>query len=194
MKVGVFGGCFNPVHKDHLHIATELIANGYVNRVIFVPTGNNYDKKGLIDFEDRVAMLELATGDIPNVSVSRLSGDGRFQYTYQVLDELSRRHEGDEFFFICGTDNVREFETWRRYRYILENYGLLVIRRSGDDVEEMMTRYEQYKSDIIITDVNSGDISSTKVREAIEVGDVDEASEYLTRKVYDYVVFKSIYK
>ena len=60
MKIGVFGGSFNPPHKMHKKIAKNLIKKGYVDKVIFVPTGTKYEyKTNLISNEKRVAMLSL---------------------------------------------------------------------------------------------------------------------------------------
>lgn len=59
MKIGIFGGCFNPPHKMHIEIASKLIKQGMLDKVVFVPTGNNYAKAELVDIEQRVAMLNL---------------------------------------------------------------------------------------------------------------------------------------
>ena len=59
MKIGIFGGSFNPPHNMHLGIALELIKDKYLDKVIYVPTGDNYNKIGLISFKDRLNMLKF---------------------------------------------------------------------------------------------------------------------------------------
>ena len=59
MKIGIFGGTFNPPHNMHKNIAVNLIKNNYLDKVIFVPTGNRYNKKDIIDFKDRYNMVKL---------------------------------------------------------------------------------------------------------------------------------------
>lgn len=59
MRVGIFGGAFNPPHKMHKEIAIELLQKDYLDKIIYVPTGNNYNKPGLLDGKDRLNMLNL---------------------------------------------------------------------------------------------------------------------------------------
>ena len=59
MKIGIFGGAFNPPHKMHKEIAINLLEKGYVDKIIYVPTGNNYNKSGLLDGKQRIEMLEI---------------------------------------------------------------------------------------------------------------------------------------
>ena len=68
MRIGIFGGCFNPPHKMHIEIATSLIKQGMLDKVIFVPTGNNYTKAELVDIKHRIAMLDLVV-DKENMEV-----------------------------------------------------------------------------------------------------------------------------
>ena len=70
MRVGIFGGTFNPPHKMHLNIALTLIKNNYVDKVIFVPTGNKYDRKDLNNELDRFNMVNLMFKDYDNLEVS----------------------------------------------------------------------------------------------------------------------------
>lgn len=61
MKIGIFGGSFNPPHKAHFQIAKEILNQGLVDRIIFVPTGNRYNKKDLIPNKYRYEMLKMMT-------------------------------------------------------------------------------------------------------------------------------------
>jgi len=86
MKIGIFGGSFNPVHNMHINISLELIKKEYLDMVIYVPTGDNYNKKDLISFKDRLNMLRLIVSEHNNLKLSDIGNDNNYQYTYQVLD------------------------------------------------------------------------------------------------------------
>ena len=70
MKIGIFGGSFNPPHKMHKNIALNLIKNKYLDKVIYVPTGNKYNKKDLIDAMDRYNMLKIMIEGYKNLELS----------------------------------------------------------------------------------------------------------------------------
>ncbi len=192
MKIGVFGGCFNPVHKAHMEIAKKLISEGYVDKVIFVPTGPNYDKEGLVLYEHRLKMLELMIKDDKDLLVSKIGSTEAGKFTYMVLDELSKLFDA-KLYFICGTDNLAEFDTWQNYEYILENYGLLIIRRANDDLKMILKKYIRFKSGIIVTDIKVDDISSTIVRKSFGEGKKEEVKTYITTPVFDYILKHRLY-
>ena len=85
MKIGIFGGCFNPPHNMHNEIAKTLIKKGYIDKVIFVPTGDTYDKKDLVKHKNRVEMLNLIVDNV-NTFASDISKSEEYVYTYQVMD------------------------------------------------------------------------------------------------------------
>ena len=183
MKIGIFGGSFNPPHNMHRDIAIELIDNNYLDKVIFVPTGDSYVKNGLISFNDRYNMVELMIKDIDLFLVSDIGNNLGYQYTYQVLDYFKDIYLNDEIYFICGSDNLIEFDSWKKYQYILENYKLLVIRRNNDDIDNIMLKYYEYIDRIIINNKESNMLSSSYIRDNID----NDISKYLDRDVYEYV-------
>ena len=189
MKIGIFGGSFNPPHNMHRDIAIELIDNNYLDKVIFVPTGDSYVKNGLISFNDRYNMVELMIKDIDLFLVSDIGNNLGYQYTYQVLDYFKDIYLNDEIYFICGSDNLIEFDSWKKYQYILENYKLLVIRRNNDDIDNIMLKYYEYIDRVIITNIESNMLSSSYIRDNID----NDISKYLDRDVYEYVRKNNLY-
>ncbi len=189
MKIGIFGGSFNPPHKMHKKIALDLIKRGYVEKVVYVPTGNKYNKKDLIDAKERLKMLKIMTKDNNNLLVSDYELKNVLTYTYQTLDHFKRIYPNDEIYFICGTDNLQEIKTWRNYEYILDNYKLLVIKRNNDNPKSIMSSLNT--KNIIIININAKDLSSTNVRKSLkEVGYSDDLDDeimvYLrNRKLYN---------
>ncbi len=193
MKIGVFGGCFNPPHKSHKQLSELLLENGYVDEIIFVPTGDFYPKRDLASFEDRVNMLKLMVRDHDKMSVSELGATKDCEFTYQLMDKLKDEYPEAQLHFVCGTDNLRELNSWKRYEYILSNYNVLVARRNGDDVEEIVNSYSPYDNSITVAEVEVGDLSSTKVRMAL-LNEDETVKEFLDESVYEYIDKNNLYR
>jgi len=191
MKIGIFGGSYNPPHDMHKNIALDLIEKGYLDKVIYVPTGDNYNKQGLVNFSDRYKMVELMISEYDNLFISDIGNNDNYKYTYQTLDYFQKIYKNDTIYFICGTDNLNEFDTWREYKYILENYKLLVIKRNNDNIENILNKYKEYIDKIIITDVIPNAISSTYIR-----NNVNNLSfkNCLDDNVYEYIIRNNLYK
>ena len=195
MKIGIFGGSFNPPHKMHKEIAKELIKKGYVDKIIFVPTGSKYEyKNNLESNEVRYTMLSLMCCKEKDITISKYELQDKPIYTYQSLDHFQRRHQDDEVYFICGTDNLSYMDQWKRGKYILENYKILVIKRETDDIEKKKKKYKKYRENIVVTDVKEQKLSSTYIREEIKKGNYRNIKKYVDRKVYRYIRKNHLYQ
>ncbi len=192
MRIGIFGGCFNPPHQMHKNIALNLIKNNYLDKVIYVPTGDNYQKKDLISFKYRYNMVKLMISDNKNLLVSDIGNDDNYQYTYQTLNHFKEIYNNDEIYFICGTDNLKEFSTWKNYKYILENYKLLVIKRNDDNIDKILNEIKDFKNNIIVANIELNNISSTKIRKMINENNKDFIKE-IDYNVYLYINKFNIY-
>ena len=194
MRIGIFGGCFNPPHNMHKNIALELIRKSYVDKVIYVPTGDTYKKQDLISFKHRLEMLKLMTINEYDLLVSDIGNNMDYGYTYQVLDYFQKLYKEDEIYFICGSDNLNEFATWKNYKYMLEVYKLLVIKRNNDDMDLLLSKYKEYSKSIIITDLIECMLSSTLLREKISCSLDSEVLNYIDDNVYQYIKKSLLYK
>lgn len=193
MKIGIFGGSFNPPHKMHKKIAIELIKKHYVDKVIFVPTGSKYKyKNNLLSDKVRLEMLELMCRDNNNLEVSNYELKEHVVYTYETLDCFKNKYKDDEIYFICGTDNLSYIDKWKKGEDILSNNKLLVIKRNTDDINTLLEKYKDYKDNIIVTDIKENEISSTKIREMIYNN--KRAEEYLDDNVYSYIRENNLYR
>ena len=192
MKIGIFGGSFNPPHKMHKEIALTLIEKHYVEKVIFVPTGSKYKyKNNLLSDKVRLEMLELMCRDNNNLGVSDYELKEHVVYTYETLNYFKNKYKDDEIYFICGTDNLSYIDKWKKGEDILSNNKLLVIKRNTDDINTLLDKYKDYKNNIIVTDIKENEISSTKIREMIYNNKGVE--DYLDNKVLDYIVRNKLY-
>ncbi len=192
MKIGIFGGSFNPPHKMHKTIAIELIKKHYVDKVIFVPTGSKYKyKNNLLSDKARLEMLELMCRDNNNLEVSDYELKEHVVYTYETLDYFKNKYKDDEIYFICGSDNLSYIDKWKRGEDILSNNKLLVIKRNTFDINTLLEKYKDYKDNIIVTDIKENEISSTKIREMIYNNKRTE--DYLDDSVYSYIRENNLY-
>ena len=192
MKLGIFGGSFNPPHNMHRDIVLELIKKGYLDKAIYVPTGDGYKKEGLLDFKSRYEMVNLMISDYESLSSSDIGNKENHGYTYQTLDYFREDDHDSEIYFICGTDNLKDFSNWKRFEYILENYKLLVIRRNNDDTEALLSVYEGYEDRIIFAEVENNNLSSTQIRKMLEEKE-ENVQGYMDAKVYSYIINNGLY-
>ena len=193
MKIGIFGGSFNPPHKMHKEIAIELIKKHYVDKVIFVPTGSKYKyKNNLLSDKVRLEMLELMCRDNNNLEVSDYELKEHVVYTYETLNYFRNKYKDDEIYFICGTDNLSYIDKWKKGEDILSNNKLLVIKRNTFDINTLLEKYKDYKDNIIVTDIKESEISSTKIREMIYNNKRTE--DYLDDSVYSYIRENNLYR
>ena len=157
MKIGVFGGTFDPVHVGHLAIAQAALDTAGLDRVVFVPAKRSplKDAAPVASEADRLAMLRAATKDEPRFAVSRveLDRDGP-SYTVDTLEAL--REEG-ELFLILGSDAHSEMARWKSPDRIRQIAAILVARRPGAPESERPL-------DALFFDAPSLDLSSRELR------------------------------
>ncbi len=189
-KIGIFGGSFNPPHKMHEKIAKYLIDKKYLDKLIFVPTGDKYKyKNNLILARHRYNMLKLITDKDKNLEVSNYELKKKVIYTYETLTYFQNKYKDREIYFICGLDNLSFIDTWKNAKYILENFKVLVIRRRGDNLSNILDKLKDYADNIIVIDLKEENISSTKIRNNIKI-----FSNLLDEDVLKYIEKNNLYK
>ena len=191
MKIGIFGGSFNPPHNMHKNIALKLINKGYLDKVIFVPTGDKYNKDGLLKQKDRYNMVKLMIEGCDNLEVSDYEFN-KLTYTYETLDYFKNIYKDDDIYFICGSDNLKQITLWRKYDYILRNYKMIVIRRNNDDIDKIINNLLiYYKNIICITDIQNS-LSSTLIRENLNKNNDTYLLQNMDANVLKYIKNNSI--
>ena len=193
MKIGIYGGSFNPPHKMHLMMGVKLIDNKFLDKVIYVPTGTKYPKPGLASNSDRYKMIKRMIEDYPSLEVSDYELKQELVYTYQTLTYFKEKYPDDEIYFILGSDLLEQITTWKNYTYILENFRILVTLRDEDKREELSKLEIPYPKNIIYTDLLLEPISSTKIREAISIGSDKFLEENLDKRVKEYIIENNLY-
>lgn len=167
MKIGIFGGSFNPPHRAHYAIAKYLLNNKIVDQIIFVPTGIHYQKEGLIDDVHRMNMISYFAIREANMSVSDYELKNKRVYTYQTLDYFQSIYPEADIYFILGLDNLLEIKTWKEYQYLLKKYHFLCVDRKIDQETDIHLTKEEWKH-IHFIDAPKLMISSTMIRKKIK--------------------------
>ena len=134
MRIGIFGGTFDPVHMGHLILAEQCRDQAALDQVWFMPAAHPPHKAGthLTRFEQRCDMIELAIAGHSAFRVERVESQlPPPSYTANTLAELRRRHSGDDFFLLMGSDGLPDMPGWYEPRKVIEQAGLVVVPRPG---------------------------------------------------------------
>ena len=168
MKVGVYGGSFNPVHFGHVGLAKWVIENTDLDELWLLVSPNNPLKPaGILAPEaERLAAVREAVKDIPHVKASDFEfGLPRPSYTANTLRELQKAYPEDEFTLVIGEDNLAIFDKWREWEYIASNFRIFVYPRHGSDsISNFKFQISNAKNTIFLAFAPYFDISSTELR------------------------------
>lgn len=199
LKIGIFGGAFNPVHNGHLNLAKHYLDELGLDKILFIPT-NIPPHKSNEDFagrEDRFNMLRLAIKPYDKFEVSDIEfkRDGK-SYTYDTLLELKKIYENAEFYLIIGADQLLHFDKWYKYKEIL---ALVTLCTSARENEAEKAQIIDFASSLNGLDINKFKllaspvlkVSSSEIRNKIKSG--EDFSNLVPEKVYDYIIKRRIY-
>ena len=133
MKIGIFGGTFNPIHYGHLRSAEEIRLIFGLDRIFFIPSGNPpLKRKDLADADHRYNMVRMAVRDNPYFEVLDIESirPGK-SYTVNTLEQLLKNYADADFYFILGIDAFLDIPNWREPEKILSLANFIVISRPG---------------------------------------------------------------
>ena len=201
MKIGVYGGTFNPIHRGHLSAASAAAEQLGLDKLLLIPDAIPPHKPlpaGSAGGEDRLEMVSLCTGELPvsaEVSDMELRRQGA-SYTCDTLLALRRAYPADELFLLMGSDMFLSFETWSRPAEICRLATLAVFSRRREDESAVFGRQkikleQTYGARVaVVRNPHVVEISSTELRERLAQG---QGREHLTEPVYGYILRKGLY-
>ena len=130
------GGTFDPIHNGHLVAASEVAAALNLDEVLFVPTGQPWQKDGVTPTSVRYLMAEIATAANPRFKVSTVDIDRSGPtYTVDTLRDLKAAYPDAELFFITGADSISQISTWKDSESIWPLAHLVGVTRPGHSLE-----------------------------------------------------------
>jgi nicotinate-nucleotide adenylyltransferase len=167
-RIGVMGGTFDPIHHGHLVAASEVAHSFGLDEVIFVPTGEPWQKSGVSAGEHRYLMTVIATASNPSFTVSRvdIDRDGP-TYTIDTLRDLKAERPDAEFFFISGADAVAQILSWRDHDELWDLAHFVAVSRPG----HVLSTDGLPSDDVSQLEVPALSISSTDCRSRVREGD-----------------------
>jgi nicotinate-nucleotide adenylyltransferase len=134
MRIGIFGGTFDPVHMGHLILAEQCRDQAKLDEVWFLPSYHppHKQERGVTRFEHRCDMLELATAGHPAFRIDRIEKElPPPSYTAETLAELRRRFPDHEFSLLMGSDGLPDLPGWYEPVRVVEQAALVVVPRPG---------------------------------------------------------------
>lgn len=186
MRLGIFGGTFNPVHNGHVRTAEEVRSSMALNRILFVPSGNPPLKSGdLADASDRFAMTVLAVAGNPAFDVSEIELTGeRKSFTVDTVRSLLYSYPHDHLFLILGADAFLDMPNWYRPDELVSLIDIIVMSRPGTTSTDIAASpflaglipdaqgiwQLPGKKTISLVAVAPHDISSTGIRQLVRSG------------------------
>lgn len=182
MRIGIYCGSFNPVHKGHIKIVKDCLEQSLVDVVFIIPTGNYWYKTDLMDLMTRITMLRYY--EDRNIRVADQYSE--YPYTYQIFEKLEQDYPYDEKVLILGADNLLKFDEWKEYQYLLK-YEFIIIKRDDLDLKYIEERMKELgKENYQILNTPNIHISSTYIRENLD--DYDKIKDLIDLHVYHYLI------
>lgn len=197
MRIGIFGGAFNPVHNGHLNLAETFFEDLSLDKLLFIPTAKPPHKsdEGLLSGEDRVNMLRLAVENKP-YEISTIEFECKDKsYTYNTLLELKKLYPDSDFFLIIGADQFVNFDKWYRYSDILNMVTLCTSARENEEEKQLIIKSAKrlgIKDRFYMSSRAVIRVSSSEIRGKIKNG--SDVSMLLPKKVFDYISEKGLYR
>jgi len=166
-RVGVMGGTFDPIHNGHLVAASEVAQSFDLDEVVFVPTGQPWQKGAVTSAEHRYLMTVIATASNPRFTVSRVDIDRPGPtYTVDTLRDIRTDRPDAELFFITGADAIEQIFSWRNLDTLWELAHFVAVSRPGHDLN--ISGLPEH--DVSLLEVPALAISSTDCRNRVSRG------------------------
>lgn len=182
MRLGIFGGTFDPPHVGHLIVADDTAAALSLDLILFVPAGAHPLKRATVEappeLRSRMVRAAIAASDRFAMDERELRREGP-SYSIDTVSELSRENPAAELFFLIGSDILKELHLWHRVRELAESARIVVMSRAEVDAPADPQLDVEY-SPVEVTHIG---ISSTEVRDRVRQG-----------RPYRYLVTEGVYR
>jgi len=194
-RLGVMGGTFDPIHHGHLVAASEVASRFGLDEVVFVPTGQPWQKadRQVSAAEDRYLMTVIATASNPRFSVSRVDIQRPgMTYTVDTLEDVrAERGEDVELFFITGADALTQILTWHKVERLFDLAHFVGCTRPGVEIDT--TVIDQLPEErVTLLEIPALAISSTACR--VRVLEQDPIWYLVPDGIVQYIAKRGLYR
>lgn len=193
IKIGIFGGTFNPPHAGHVRLIKEAADKIGMDKVLIIPSCIPPHKMPgkLAAGEERMEMCRIAFGADSRFEVSSMELDrGSKSYTVETLRELKKLYPEDELYFVFGSDMLETFTQWYKWEEILDLAFICAASREEGFKADLSVYTPEQREKIIFLDIEPFEVSSTEIRVEIAKG---KESSLLDPKVYGYIEANGLY-
>lgn len=196
MRIGIYGGSFNPVHKGHIHLVRTAKIDFELDLIYLVPSRISPHRSSAeyVSGRDRMEMLRLACKNEDGIEVCsyELEND-RVSYSVYTVEYFRRRFPNDELFLLVGSDMLMCFDSWYRFQDILSEAAVCVVSRNEGDIEELRKKAEKLRKfgNIFISSSLPEVISSSYIRKKIAKN--ENFTCYLDENVVQYIRSGGLY-
>lgn len=192
MRIGLFGGSFNPIHNGHVTLGRTMLREMRLDEVWFLVSPHNPLKESaeLLDEQQRLRLTRLAVEDWPGLCASDYEfALPRPSYTWNTLQHLHHDFPQHEFVLIIGGDNWEAFDKWAHHDEILATHEVAVFPREG--AEDGQGTIE-LPANVHLINVPLVNVTSTMLRQMLRQG--QDISQYVPAKVAREITEKSLYR
>ena len=187
MKIGTLGGTFDPPHNAHLTIAERAIKQFHLDKVIFIPSGNPWQKKYATSFIHRYQMTKILVEDYNLFEISDIEkSEDVPSYTVETLTKLN--HNKNNLYFILGSDTAMKIKTWYNYEKLSSLTNFLIALRKEDNISNLK---EGFPFEYQLIDGDKLDLSSSFLREKLQSNLFNEND--IPTEIISYIKKNSLY-
>ena len=172
--LGLFGGRFDPVHRAHIYIAQAVADQLKLDEVRWIVTGSPVHKPTVAAAPHRLRMVELALAELgdPRMVVDDreviAAAAGKTNYSADTIASFQAEFPGRPLVWILGEDQLEQFKTWSRWKWIAKNVTLAVCRRPGEVYPKSLKSSPNRAGKLAWVDLEPSNISSTEIRKSLQ--------------------------
>lgn len=197
-RYGFFGGCFNPVTKAHLNLASQVVERFNLDKLVFVPMGDKYQKQDLANEQARYEMLKIATKSNEKLDVSNIELHLPYALTMlQAFQKIQEAYPKVAPYFIMGADNIEKLINLPNFEILVQSYNYIILERDNIPIREYFASnpiLKRFRTRFNILTYNPyKQISSTEVRRLLKSNNENKVVEMLVEEVYEYIKENKIY-
>ncbi len=198
MKIALFGGSFDPIHREHIRLAQEAQRILGLDKLIFIPSFRAPHKStgAVAEGEDRLRLCRIACNGMPFAEASGYELEaGGTSYTYLTCRAFREKYPSAELFFLVGADMLEDFFSWRCPEEILKCVTLVACGREKAIDPALCARFrERFHTDVVCLPWTGEAVSSSDVRVSLAFGDRERAERLLSQDVLGEIEARGLYR